>query len=637
MKRCMNAPLPSSLLAVLVLLGVLIGCANVEQAGPRPRSAELSGEGRSLDVPLILRGTVSSETILLGFEDVIVHGYGLVVGLNGTGDRTQPAPVRAHMLMEMSRRGIGSEVYGFSTDPERVLSSPDTAVVIVEAVVPPGAPKGASFDVRVHALPNHETTSLEGGTLYTTELRPVVGGSMLPPTGSRQAAPLAVARGQIFTNPFSLPDSDGSESPTVVNARVGRILGGGTTSKDMPLKLKLPMPSHARTKMIEQAINTYFPQETGQREQTARGESGDSIRVNVPPSYRNRTREFALLLQHTSIQTAAVERSVQQVNQLVIENPISAEIASWRWQAFGRAALPAIKKFYDYPDERPRLAALRAGARLDDALVIHPLIDLAKNGSRAARMDAMELLGDMRANPAIDVALRELLDDEDVQVRLSAYESLSKRHSGLFIDRYVVDGKFSLDIVDSTRPLVYVTQQREPRIVIFGRDLAIVRPSTYAAWNNNFMLRGDLDNEKVDIRFHDERTGETTRFLIEPGLHAFIPFLGHRTTIERPSPGLGLNYSQTVSIIHALTQNNLVRAPFMAERDRVLARIMETRQTQRVEERPEFMEDPDFREIYEQRDVFPTFPRPGTGGGGTEGAGQVDPADPAARLLQGNR
>ena len=54
------------------------------------------------------------------------------------------------------------------------------------------------------------------------------------------------------------------------------------------------------------------------------------------------------------------------IKRIVVNDPSYAIDASWRWQALGSRALPVIKTLYDYPDEKPRLAALRAGAKLDD-------------------------------------------------------------------------------------------------------------------------------------------------------------------------------------------------------------------------------------------------------------------------------
>ena len=58
------------------------------------------------------------------------------------------------MTAEMTRLGIGDPRTGWDhLSPDRMLDSEDTAVVVVEGVIPPGAPKGLTFDVRVFALP----------------------------------------------------------------------------------------------------------------------------------------------------------------------------------------------------------------------------------------------------------------------------------------------------------------------------------------------------------------------------------------------------------------------------------------------------------------------------------------------------
>lgn len=614
---------PAKILVLSLLTAFLPACSTIEEGTPRPTSTSAT---IPLNVPPIMRNTVAAEAVMLGFDDVVARGYGLVVGLNGTGDTTQPDPVRAHMSMEMQRMGVGSERHDLNISPERMLSSPDTAVVLVEAVIPPGAPKGSIFDVRVSTLPGSDATSLEGGRLYTTQLRPALRPG-LPPTGSRQAAPIAVARGRIFTNPFAEP---GEVVNSVINRRVGRILGGGATIRPMPLKLRLATPSHNGAMRLEQAINHHFPQEPGQRYPTAHAQSDEMIEITVPPSYRDRTREFVNLVQHTTTNLTGVERWIQVVNRLAVENPADCEHASWRWQAFGTRALPAIKELYAHPDERPRLAALRAGARLDDPLVIPHLLEVARLGSPAARVDAIELLADMRAQPRIDAALRELADDDNVTVRLAAYEALVERRNRFFVDREVVDDKFLIDVVASDKPLVYVTQQDEPRIVIFGPDLSIDLPVTVSAWSNRFMMRGDPGETKVDVRYQDLRTGDEGVYEVDLAVPEFLRFLGHQTTIESPTPGLGLTYSETVGLLHRILQEGYIDAPFVAEQDRLLAQIIDRERSMSAEERPEFS-DPDFDFLREREGVEP--PR-STGEAGLEdvlGTGTMGGLRPAPR------
>ena len=328
----------SFVLAIFCLAAAGIASCATDEPAPRPTRADRSN--LALNLPPVLRGTVASETAVTGYQPVVVRGYGLVVGLNGTGSSDIPPSLRAHMLAEMGRHGLGSERTGTAyINPEAMLNSPDTAVVIVEAVLPPGAlgrrflPRkwgeakqvipGTKCDVRVYADPRTGTTSLEGGRLYTCDLRPGQ-----PRTGSRQAAPLAEASGPIFVNPFAEP---GTGNATITRT-IGRILNGCEILEDLPVKLKLFNPSHTAAARLQSTINAKFPEEPLQGKPTAHGESGDSIEITVPPSYKVDTAEFVQLLRHTTIQLAEVERWAAFVRRAVLANPADAETASRRWR-----------------------------------------------------------------------------------------------------------------------------------------------------------------------------------------------------------------------------------------------------------------------------------------------------------------
>lgn len=571
----------------------LAGCSSTEDvATPRTSSPATTFP---LDVPEIMRGTVASKCYLRGYndQDIVVHGWGLVVGLKGTGGRIMLDQVRAHMIQEMARRGVGSAAQDFPMSPEALLDSPDTAVVVVTGVIPHGAVEGERFDVRVEKMPGvTDVTSLEGGRLWTTELRPAQG--PLPPVGSRQARSIAIAGGDVFTNPFVVPNAgaDGEiAAGTTVIADAGRILGGGRMLRPMPLKLYLSTPSHTDASILQQVINSYFPQESGQRYKTARGESDQSIEVTVPPSYYGRSREFVHLLQHTSILVNIPPQTIVSfINRTLKLNPGDAEHASWRWQAMGPTVLPGIREFYSYPEELPRFAALRAGARLNDAAVEPHLLDLAHNGTSAVRKDAIDLLGDMPPHPQIVMGLRNLLDDEDADVRIAAYEALSQS-SPFFIRSIDVDGgKFRIDYVDSTKPMVYVTMAERPRIAVFGSEASLKRPITLSAWGERLWIRGDSADEKIEVAYR-ESSGSSPIYSISPDLTEFIPFLGHTTTIEAPMPGLGLSYSETIGILASIYNANYLNADFRTEADRIRLAMIEQRENpDTYEVRPEFIE-----------------------------------------------
>jgi len=568
------------------------GCSSVEEAPPRPRNTAVSPTVLP-NIPEIMRGTVASQAVMAGYadRDVVVHGYGLVVGLKGTGHRILDAGVRAHMLGEMARMGVGRPGADMAASPEELLDSPDTAVVVVQAIIPPGAPRGTTFDVRVEALPGTETTSLEGGRLWTTELRPALGRG-LPPVGSRQARPVAAARGEVFTNPFVVyagTNEGGVEQAagTAINLRSGHVLGGGVSLRDMPLRLRLVSPSHNTAANLQQIINTYFPQEPGQRKKTAHALDDSSIEITVPPSYTKRTREFVHLVQHLTLFVPSIEPVVAKINADLRSSPSDANHAAWRWQALGPAALPGVKVFYDSAEELPRFAALQTGARLSDPLVVPHLLNLANTASPGIRRDAIGLMADMRTEPRIVMGLKDLLDADDVDVRIAAYESLAK-HGTALVQSIDVDGKFVVDYVESKHPLVYVTLLERPRIVVFGERPSLQTPLTLITWGDRLMLRADAGESMVDVHYRDP-AGEVLQHSAPTDLRDFIPFLGHTTTIEAPAKGLGLSYSETVGVLWAIHREGLLPGAFRTERDRIFTAIQELDDDAEVyEARPEF-------------------------------------------------
>lgn len=582
MSRC-DRPL-TTLWAALGLMASLLGaCDMVERADRGSSARDLEKRNFEIDIQPIMRGTVASEAVVVGDTPTVVRGYGLVVNLKGTGSRLMPAPVRAYMLKEMVRRGVGNPATGFGEiSPERLLDSDDTAIVIVEGVIPPGAVKNGDFDVRVYAAPGTGTTSLEGGTLYTTELRP---GELM--VGAKQSTPLAVARGQIFINPFVEPDARAKDT---VDRLTGRILGGGRVKKDMPLKLRMAVQSHTRAMAIQDAINSRFPREAGQDDKTARGKSGEEISITVPPSYHDDPERFVQLVKHTGLRPEAVEATALSIRRSLVANPGFALPANWRWQALGPKAVPILQDLYDFPEEGPRLAALTAGAALNDATATSYLLELAENGSDEARLSAIAMLRDMGANPTIEVGLRPMLDDEDVDVRLAVFEALEKRRDPI-IGSVEVDRRFTLNIVPSNSPMIYVAQTGKPRVVLFGESLEVKRPMFLEAWSERLLIKADRAGGRLEV-FYREAPGIPAQIdEVDTSLAELVAYFGHRTTIEAPAPGIGLTYGETIGALHELWKKGYVDADFKAEQDRVLAAIVRAQKSERLEDRAEFDTD----------------------------------------------
>lgn len=579
------------------------------------------------DVPEVLRGTIGAEASIRGIEPVLVSGLGIVVGLNGTGGGELPVQVRATMERELAKGGIGKGAPGSETvlgpvSPQEFLRSPNVAVVIVQAAVPPGAPRGSTFDVFVRALPGSSVTSLEGGRLWTTDLRfgePAVFGAI-------KTRKLAEANGSVFINPFSPGGSGGADGGQVTRT-IGRVMGGGVVTDPLAMEMILDNESHARARSVVSAINSRFPGGPGDRTEIAkgRGRTGpqenalQSIALTVPEAYKERAGEFIQLVRHLRIdQGFQQEYARKYVEELKNKPALSGEL-SWALQAVGKSAIPFVQGMYDYPELTPRLAALEAGARLGDQRAAPPLIELAKSGPPGLRTQAIKLMRDLPGNPSIDLALRELVTSPDLDIRVAAYEGMRERNDRIVLSVPVGPDprtpKFWLDLVPGGEEMVYVTQQGTPRIVLFGAQeprsisragkvsgLKLNKPMTMSAWDDRLMMAADDASGPVRLIYRDPRSSRPMQFAKVPDDAAeLVQFLSQRGQGDDPMPGLSFGYSDVVGAMYEMTRQGALSATFSTEEDRLRAEVYEASQGTSLVDRPETTEGegkPEFEQVF---------------------------------------
>ncbi|MFZ4573363.1 MAG: flagellar basal body P-ring protein FlgI [Phycisphaerales bacterium] len=592
------------------------GCGSKPKAKPRAASEVLTNRD-SLDLPTPLRGTVGAEVNIGGIQPTLVSGYGFVVGLKGTGGLELDERIAATIEREMAAMGIGRDNFDGTplegTTPRSLLRSKDTAVVLVQAAIPPGAPEDSVFDVYVKAL---NATSLEGGRLWTTQLR--LGTAQ--PLGGVQARRIGEARGTIFINPFS----ESSRQDATVTRTVGRVMGGGTVTQPMGIALALYNESHARARSITTAINNRFPVGPGDRGAIARGRTAAMIEVTVPQRYREEPAAFIQLIRHVRIDASAPEEAARRYADGLRAEPQFADDYAWSLEAIGHRAIPFARSLYECPEVVPRLAALRAGARLNDAVAAPHLKNLAFTGPGSVRTDAIKLLGELPSGPTVDVALRELLAEQELTVRVAAYEALASRAeramevriranqprgatlsptmleevaksrlpAGMLqgVERIpVIAGgfKFFLDIVPFGEPLVYVTQQGTPRIVLFGSDLSLSRTASVSLWSNELMMEVPGGGADARIRYVFRQGAAPLLVSSRPNLPDLIATLAASISSDDPEGGLDLTYSEIVATLNELCAARATPAGFATESDRLKASLIAATDTAAVRERPE--------------------------------------------------
>ncbi len=240
---------------------VLAGAADAPPAAPTSRIKELAS--------------------LAGVRDNQLLGYGLVVGLAGTGDKRQTV-FSAQTLSNLLER------MGVSVDP-KAMQVRNTAAVLVTADLPPFAQPGTRIDVTVATA--GDATTLQGGLLLLTPLKGADG------------EVYAVAQGPVVTGGFVA--GRGGNQQTLNHPTTGRIPNGAIVERSAPsvppgpvLRWQLRHSDFTTAARVAAAVNKRFAPEG---EPMAHAENAAVISVRVPEQYRSRPVEFVAAVENLQV------------------------------------------------------------------------------------------------------------------------------------------------------------------------------------------------------------------------------------------------------------------------------------------------------------------------------------------------
>jgi flagellar P-ring protein precursor FlgI len=200
-----------------------------------------------------------------GVRDNMLIGYGLVVGLNGTGDSLNNSPFTEQSLIGMLDR-LGVNVR------DDKLNTKNIAAVMVTSTLPPFTNQGQRIDVAISAL--GDAKSLQGGTLLVT---PLLGAD---------GQVYSVAQGPVAIAGFSAKGDSATVTQNIPTS--GRISAGAIVEREIPFsmenmtstRLGLRNPDFTTARRIASAINGYlkFP--------AAQADNPSSVTLRVPPGYK---------------------------------------------------------------------------------------------------------------------------------------------------------------------------------------------------------------------------------------------------------------------------------------------------------------------------------------------------------------
>lgn len=203
-------------------------------------------------------------------------GYGLVVGLDGTGDKDTDSPYTLNSLKNMLSQ------FGVQIPPGAKIKPKNAAAVIVHGELPAFSKPGQRIDVTVSSLGNAK--SLRGGTLLMTPLKGADGNNY------------ALAQGNLVVGGLSAAGQDGSKL-TVNIPSAGRIPNGATVEREVPnnfnqghqVTLNLHEGDFTTAMRVAESINlTVGPG-------TAKAVDATSVKVNAPIDPDQKVTFIALL------------------------------------------------------------------------------------------------------------------------------------------------------------------------------------------------------------------------------------------------------------------------------------------------------------------------------------------------------
>lgn len=261
-------------------------------------SAELSAE------------RIKDLTSIQGVRDNPLLGYGLVVGLDGTGDKTGQVSFTEQSLRSMLQQ------FGVTIPPDLKIQPKNVAAVSIHAVLPPFVKPGQQLDITVSSLGNAE--SLRGGTLLMTPLKGADG------------QVYAVAQGNVIVGGIGASGNDGS-SVTINTTSVGRIPNGAIVERVVSsnfaskeqIILNLHTPDFSNARRLEETINNAFGEDLAQ--------AVDAVSIVIGVSDISNRVEFISALEELEVQPASKSAKIiinARTGTIVIGNHVTVSPAA---------------------------------------------------------------------------------------------------------------------------------------------------------------------------------------------------------------------------------------------------------------------------------------------------------------------
>lgn len=530
---------------LIVALFAIVLCILQSDGYGKKRKNKKKDQKAEVPQEVQLDKTIGDLAEIVAFNPIPVKGIGIVVGLAGTGSAECPPAVRDYLRQYIMTQ-VGDKQL---INPDRMINSTDTAVVIVEGYIPAGAVQQQPFDISVKALANAQTTSLQSGRLYTTELKYV---SQIEETFGAESKTLAFAAGNVYIDNIVEPKPD---------PRGGFVLGGGRAIQNTQILLAIYKPDFRAAAVIRNRINERFGKNV------ANATSDSMILLSLPERFNDNKERFIKLIKSLYITSSAVSED-KHINLLIEKLQTEPDKRAYETglEAIGRLAADRVALLLkSSEDPQTRFVAARCLLNIGDDSSLKILRDIAQDTASPFRLDAIKAVGDAAAKRDCLALMNRIVRDDNLEVRYTAYKYLQKYDDSSIV-RTLIGQDFYLDQVLQTSPkTVWVSRKSEQRIVLFGAPIDCEK-NIFIESDDGFIIINALpDENKISIMRKHPITGE----LMGPLKASFrladvIRILGNELAPEdnKKRAGLGVSYSEIVELLKKMCDKGAVKAIF---------------------------------------------------------------------------
>jgi hypothetical protein len=539
--------------ASVLLLGLAVGLTGcVGSKAEKGQNRAQIGEDPAPDADAF--ATVGMKTMPDNMGPIAASGVGLVYRLQpGTGSSAPAGSWRQMLEHSLKKQGF-TNLRELLDDPNRT-----TSLVIVSAVVPPGARKGEAVDIEVTLPEESKTTSLKGGVLLACELTDydttgnlksvVHGGRGGTPGGSLLLGNVwAKAEGPVVAGtvvPLSKPDEatpaaePRDRAPEPPTLRAGRVWGGGRVTQTRPyyFLLKPGDQTYRMACAVAERLNATF-HSTDPAKKVAEAKTRELVVVNVPHVYRHNHQRFLLVARQVPIVPVASDSLYRRSLEDQLLDPATALVAAVKLEALGGDSRRALRMGLESQSPWVRFAAAESLAYLGHTDGAGELARLAEDhpALRAYCLKALAATDDA----AFTDRLADMTASSDPALRYGAFIALrlADEHNPTVRGQLLNGSLWVHRVAPGSPGMIHMTTAGRSEVVLFGDGLKFRGPFTLPLGADYTVSMADGEAEvKLTRIVRAGRELEVREVKCPPDAHAVLAGLaklggGHAEAVE---------------------------------------------------------------------------------------------------------